>query len=379
MSSPAATLALLPQVKKVKKKRPGFRPVGKSTTKTASKNAASKKPAPVTVTPASQDIHPSSPAAAAAAKEDPSMEEDASASPQAASSPEQSALTTLTTAATRKRKSHGISVGFSIQDDAYKPTTSTTEQEPPSKTPEPTAVATPTPTTAALATSGPSADKDILQQLQSEDPGGIRLSSFCTTFKGNKRKSTQDQPRPAPGPVENNNNNNPRMQQQQQQQQPTRGDNDPQDSGAPTVQIIDGEIVLQMSSLVAPGARRSVEEVEEEFDQVVEEDAGLTIVGASYNSFKEGRNKGPQHWTVKETKLFFEALRQLGTDFGSMEAFFENRTRKQLKRKYRSESVKNPKLIEMALDPKYQIAIGTTIVIVIFDCDTVLLYLEMWC
>ena len=47
-----------------------------------------------------------------------------------------------------------------------------------------------------------------------------------------------------------------------------------------------------------------------------------------------------------------------------MEAFFENRTRKQLKRKFRSESVKNAKLIEMALDPKYQKAIGTTIVIV---------------
>jgi hypothetical protein len=348
MSSPAAAVSLVPQAKKVKKKRPGFRPVGKSTNKTASKNAASKKkPAPVT--PASKNIHPSSPGAAAA--KDPSTTEDSS--PQA-SSPR----TALKSATTRKRKSHGISVGFSIQDDANK---QTTEQESPSKTSEPAATAIPTPTTAAVATLEPSKDKDILQQLQAEDPDGVRLSSFCTTFKGKKTKLPRGQPRPE----RNNNNNNNDPPTQQQQQQRTRRDHEPESStGAPIVQIIDGEIVLQEASIEAPGARRSVQQVEEEFDQVVEEDAGLTIVGASYNSFKEGRNKGPQHWTVKETKLFYEALRQLGTDFGSMEAFFDDRTRKQLKRKFRSESVKNPKLIEMALDPKYQKEIGTTIMIV---------------
>jgi hypothetical protein len=281
------------------------------------------------------------------------MAEDAA--PQA-SSPTRTALKTMTT---RKRKSHGISVGFSIQDDANKQTTTSTEHESPSKTPEPTVAAIPTPSTAVTAPE-PSKDIDVLQQLQGEDPDGVRLSSFCTIFKGKKTKLPQGQPRP----VRNNNNNDPPTQQQQQQQR-ARRDHEPESAtGAPIVQIIDGEIVLQESSLEAPGARRSVQQVEEEFDQVVEEDAGLTIVGASYNSFKEGRNKGPQHWTVKETKLFFEALRQLGTDFGSMEAFFDNRTRKQLKRKYRSESVKNPKLIEMALDPKYQKEIGTTIVIV---------------
>ena len=171
--------------------------------------------------------------------------------------------------------------------------------------------AIPIPTNAAVATLEPSNDQDILQQLQAEDPGGVRLSSFCTTFKATKTKVPPGQARPV------RNNNDPPARQQQQQR--TRNYNEPESAtGAPIVQIIDGEIVLQESSIQAPGARRSVQQVEEEFDQVVEEDSGSTIVGAGYNSFKEGRSKGPQHWTVKETKLFFEALRQLGTDFGKL-------------------------------------------------------------
>lgn len=91
----------------------------------------------------------------------------------------------------------------------------------------------------------------------------------------------------------------------------------------------------------------------------------LGIVGASINSFVN--RKGPQHWTVKETERFYEALRQLGTDFGCMEAFFENRTRKQLKRKYQAEQTRNPRLVEMALDPKNQTEIGKWILSYFWD------------
>lgn len=190
------------------------------------------------------------------------------------------------------------------------------------------------------------------EQLNAEAANGVRLSSFCSSFKvkrrrtGNKNASrkatttttvaaTVDRTDRVPG-------------------RPTDSETEP--TGAPVVQIIDGEIVLKEASLVVPGARRSVQEVEEDFQHVVEEDAQMAIVGASYNSFVNRR--GPQHWTLDETKQFYEALRQLGTDFCAMEAFFENRTRKQLKRKYRTESTKNPKLVEMALDPKYQKEIG---------------------
>ena len=58
------------------------------------------------------------------------------------------------------------------------------------------------------------------------------------------------------------------------------------------------------------------------FGEVVHEDATPAIVGASYTSFVP--RKGPQHWSLEETKRFYEALRQMGTDFCSMEAYFED-------------------------------------------------------
>jgi transcription factor TFIIIB component B'' len=123
-------------------------------------------------------------------------------------------------------------------------------------------------------------------------------------------------------------------------------------SAGPVVQVINGEIVLQESSMVVSGNSRP----EEEFP-VIEEESHLAVVGASYNSFVSRR--APQHWTVEETSLFYDALRQVGTDFGTMEAYFgQQRTRKQLKRKYQLESTKNPQLIDMALDPSSQKQIG---------------------
>lgn len=208
-----------------------------------------------------------------------------------------------------------------------------------------------------------SQDQQILERLASENTSGVRLSSFCSAFK--KKKQSRQKKGAVAGTttsttkgissatrskkttsISNNNINSK-----------TGNASTPEATGAPVVKIVDGEIVLQESSLVVPGQRRTVQEVEEEFQDVVEEDAQLAIVGASYNSFVN--RKGPQQWTVKETKRFFDALRQMGTDFCSMEAFFENRTRKQLKRKYRQELVRNPALVEMALDPRNKTDVGT--------------------
>ena len=92
-------------------------------------------------------------------------------------------------------------------------------------------------------------------------------------------------------------------------------------------------------------------------NHVVEEDTQLASIGASYHSFAKYRS--PKHWTTKETTLFYEALRQVGVDFGTMVAYFgETRTRKQLKRKYMVEQTKNPKLIEKALDPRARKQMG---------------------
>lgn len=224
-----------------------------------------------------------------------------------------------------------------------------------------------------------SQDEATLERLGSENASGPTLSAFCSTFKiekdvsekgrGKRRKKNQDNPQNddatehgnpnAAGPIADKEVVEPMEDADMSvlQQAP---------AGVPVVQIIDGEIVLQESSLMLP-TRRTVQEVEEEFQDVVEEDAHPSIIQASYTSFltkgdaaTNGGKRGPQHWSLEETQNFYGALRQLGTDFGLMEALFDGkRTRRQLKNKYIKEIRKNPNLVrEIALNPKYKTGMG---------------------
>ena len=171
-------------------------------------------------------------------------------------------------------------------------------------------------------------------------PAHTSLAIFCTKYRAEKRPNEHNIPTPAPPP-------------------PPPDEDEEEAPAGPQVKIVDGEIVLQESSVMVPGARRTVQEVEEEYQHVVEEEGHTTIVGASYNSFVSRRK--PQHWAVEETKLFYNALRQVGADFVTMEAFYRNRTRKQLKKKYQIEMVKNPRLIELALDPRNKLPVDLSI------------------
>ena len=175
----------------------------------------------------------------------------------------------------------------------------------------------------------------------------------------------------------------------------------------PVVQIVNGEIVLQESSMVfhgavgGPGSFLSGGATADADNNnnnnygtgtgllssssfatdgnptmtVVEEEAEMAVVGATYTSFATGRRARPKvsHWTVEETQLFYDALQQVGLDFGTMEAYFEAaalnshdgnirfRQRRQLKRKYQAEYNKNPKLIEKALQCQGRVGIDLSI------------------
>lgn len=180
-------------------------------------------------------------------------------------------------------------------------------------------------------------DQEELQTTAAA-PGSIALSTFCSKYRVKGVIATVVKETPAPD---------------QMLPEPE----EPPVAAGPVVQIINGEIVLQASSMEVPNTRKTVAELEEEFDHVVEEEGHSTVVGASYTSFVD--RKKPLHWNVTETKLFYNALRQVGTDFACMEAYFENRSRKQLKRKYQIEISKNSLLVELALNPKSKVAIGT--------------------
>ena len=121
----------------------------------------------------------------------------------------------------------------------------------------------------------------------------------------------------------------------------------PAADAGPVVTIVDGEIVLQ-----APPRR---DRVLQTATTVVEDETETAIIHASYDSFTTRRdNRG---WTVEETKFFYEALRQVGLDFGTMETLFADapsetirkRTRVQLKNKHRRENNQRPDLVYQAV------------------------------
>jgi hypothetical protein len=324
-TSEVVTPLLLPGVKNTKKKKRGFRPVARPRPASKVKKSAKAVPKPPSASASKQ-------------QKGPAVKEKAAAKPTAISNP-------------RKRKQPtSISAGSSriSQGKAVKQVTYAEDQKQDDPVAPAAESAAPEKSTAIVPAvpEQVNQDRDILAKLEAETPEGApRLSSFCSSFKLPKRAKGQPEAAAVEAPV-----------QQKKQDDRNQQEEAPEPSGAPVVQIVDGEIVLQESSLMMPGQRRTVQQVEEEFGEVIHEDSAPTIVGASYNSFVV--RKGPQHWGVDETKIFYDALRQLGTDFCSMEAYFEDRTRKQLKRKYKSEMTKNPALVEMALDPRYQVEVG---------------------
>lgn len=334
MPEPTIT-ALVSSTKSTKKKRIAFRPVSKS-------KAKGNRGKPAKTTPPKSKSPAVPPPSSATSEPEERLDVENSEAPVSPDKLAAKKTTIKKSAFARKRKQSGITVGVSrtTAEASDIATKEASLYSPLSEAQDPKHASPAVPT--AKPDRSKEQDNNILEKLKAENSEGVQLTSFCSNFKGKRRKKDLEDKTPASPQKKEKSNAVPRRTSSQQ-------------TGAPVVQIVDGEIVLQESSLRFPGQRRSVKEVEEEFD-VVEEDAQLAIVGASYNSFVN--RKGPRHWNVVETKRFFEALRQLGTDFCSMEAFFENRTRKQLKRKYTAELTKNPELVEMALSPKYQKDVG---------------------
>lgn len=190
-----------------------------------------------------------------------------------------------------------------------------------------------------------------------------KLAAYCSRFRSKKKKKEKLQ-----GVSGAKSPSASMPQRHKAEHQPSSNEKNASTSVGPVVQVVNGEIVLQQSSLVVSGtttANNFNGQDDTSMLPIVEEEAHMAAVGASYNSFVTRR--APQHWTVEETKQFYEALRQVGTDFGVMEMYFKgDRTRKQLKRKYQIEMTKNPALVEQALLPAAKKEIGTCNVWIIF-------------
>lgn len=108
-----------------------------------------------------------------------------------------------------------------------------------------------------------------------------------------------------------------------------------------------GEMILDESSLVVENiaerdARKAIEQ-----SSVIYDDGS----SGKYGIFK--RQKRTKDWTSEETIKFYRCLHTIGTDFSLMLQLFPNRTRRDLKIKFKKEERSNGHLIDKALcNPK---------------------------
>ena len=127
-----------------------------------------------------------------------------------------------------------------------------------------------------------------------------------------------------------------------------------------------GEIVIEQESLLPnPETRQSTAQIDQELGGTVidegETPSQLGAIQARYDSYTSQPRQIPTRWSVNETKSFYRALRQCGTDFSMMEMFLVGRTRSQLKRKFKIESRKNARLIDMALNPRQKVRLDLSV------------------
>ena len=214
-------------------------------------------------------------------------------------------------------------------------------------------------------------------QLPPEIPenttGKPTIGSYCSSFKVKQPKPSEETPtQTATNHQVPETSNNNRI---------IKNNDTLESSGAtfaasgPVVQIINGEIVVQESSLDYFENGNNNNQIEDSTENytIVEEDTQLAVVNAKYTSFlPESKQRKSNCWNTDDTIHFYHALRQVGLDFCTMELMFNNnnddeekstkpRTRKQLKRKYQMEMIRNPELVEKAMNPNAKIAIGTSI------------------
>ncbi|CAK4133955.1 unnamed protein product [Aphanomyces euteiches] len=108
-------------------------------------------------------------------------------------------------------------------------------------------------------------------------------------------------------------------------------------AGMPQVEFVDGQIVVAEHSLTV-----------HEDELMGDEDAEPEDERLGRGGYLTGR-RSSKRWSHLETKQFFYGLSQVGTDFTLMETMFPNRSRGELKLKFKSEEKKHRALVDMAL------------------------------
>ncbi|KAJ6159052.1 hypothetical protein N7485_011878 [Penicillium canescens] len=122
----------------------------------------------------------------------------------------------------------------------------------------------------------------------------------------------------------------------------------------PIMRIVNGEIVLDNSSLQVDrhaDAARAAGDLED----VVESNLTRKINQATY-----GKRSKTETWDEEMTDLFYRGLRMFGTDFMVISKLFPGRSRRQIKLKFNNEERRDPQRIkDTLLGPREHIDIAT--------------------
>ncbi|KAJ3259900.1 Transcription factor TFIIIB component B [Chytriomyces hyalinus] len=107
----------------------------------------------------------------------------------------------------------------------------------------------------------------------------------------------------------------------------------------PKITIIDGKMVVDESSLVLDVPLTTVEEMDRDDMEVVDETSGnVHITSASFRYGKIRRIR----WTSDDSELFYLYLQYFGTDFAMIGLLFPELTRRHVKLKFKAEERANP-------------------------------------
>lgn len=122
----------------------------------------------------------------------------------------------------------------------------------------------------------------------------------------------------------------------------------PAASTGPQFRIVDGQIIVDQSSLVMDRhARAAAAQANSNMETIEENDFTRLITSSSF--MNTSKLKGPNIWTPPETELFYRALRMFGTDFQMISGMFPSKQRRHVKLKFNREERLNPALVSAAV------------------------------
>merc|ERR1719427_1830817 len=129
-----------------------------------------------------------------------------------------------------------------------------------------------------------------------------------------------------------------------EREQPATGEEE-ESLPVPQVKVgVNGEIILDESSLqLETTEQKKAKDLLQKSPVVFENNKTSTNYGTW------SKNRRHSDWSEKETLRFYRALSVVGSDFSMMESIFKNRTRQELKLKFKKEEKLNNKIIDKCL------------------------------